>query len=43
VAASWPSGPDWPEPEAADDAAAGITTGRSTSSGADGANRPPRP
>jgi UDP-2,3-diacylglucosamine pyrophosphatase LpxH len=39
VQASWPGGPDWP----ALDTAGAITTGRSTSGGAGGADRPPRP
>ena len=39
VLASWPGGPDWPVL----DPASAITTGRSTSSGAGGADRPPRP
>jgi hypothetical protein len=39
VLASWPGGPAWPTL----DTAGAITTGRSTSSGPDGADRPPRP
>jgi UDP-2,3-diacylglucosamine pyrophosphatase LpxH len=39
VQGSWPSGPDWPQL----DRAGGITTGRSTSSGAGAADARPRP
>jgi UDP-2,3-diacylglucosamine pyrophosphatase LpxH len=43
VLASWPGGPEWPQLDPAAVPAIRITTGRSTSGRAGGADRPPRP